>query len=574
MANSELVLDNKYRIIRILGAGGFGQVFLASDELVKNRQVAIKVLKEEKNVEQKNILYEMQHLAQVNHPFAVTFYHHFVESGKLHLVMEYCSGGSLRDRLKNVNQLDPNLAFQIGIRIADVLAFMHEREIFHHDIKPENILFTEDGKLKIGDFGVANTLGGTILYMAPELFLQDDVSEKDPRVDIYSLGITLLELVTGKNPFRGLDETEILNSKVRGDFISSELPRWVQEILLKATNPIPELRFQTANDFREAIQSRSTPFVLDKNRIKAHELVLNAERLMRLKKWKKAFSFIQKALDESPDLVSAHIVAGRYHLRLLHLKEAKIHLEQSLKNNLRADIQKELGWINLEYGNYAKAISLLNDHLQRYPTDLEAHNLLVHCFYLTDRYELGMEFAGYALGKNGVFDNNYLLCQIMSNHNLNNISNTIRPNSDNPFVIYNYNVITEPHKSWNIDDPKSLKSKMLFQDYKFGNTNNTKSVNTVVIENSLEESKYFTERLITIGRSDTNSIYIKDNSVSRRHCVIINFRRDVWVYDLGSTVGTFVDGVRVETKKFLYGVHEIKIGSTILRFSSEAGLLL
>ena len=258
------ILDGKYKVVQELGEGGFGRVLLAEDIVIPDRFVAIKVLKDQDSERQKILLDEMTFLANLQNPSIVTFHHHFQNNGRLHLVMEYCAGGNLRKKIHRGNSLDPNLVFQWGIHLADVFDFVHDKNIVHHDIKPDNLLFSREGHLKVGDFGVANRNIGTLPYMAPELFTENNVSIRDRRIDIYALGITLLELILGRNPLFDLAPNELLLAKLRGDFIPSDLPRWVQEILLKATHATPELRFQSMTEFREALTSKTVPLVIDR----------------------------------------------------------------------------------------------------------------------------------------------------------------------------------------------------------------------------------------------------------------------------------------------------------------------
>lgn len=244
-------LDGKYDLIRELGSGGFGRVWLASDRVIPDRKVAVKWIRDGlSDAAAETLLDEMTFLDRLDHPHIVKFLHHAKDGGDFYLVMEYCAGGSL-DTCANRRPLDPAQVFAWGKTLADTLAMVHGHGIVHHDIKPKNILITEDGRLKIADFGVANRNWGTRAYMAPELSLGESDSD-DQRIDIYALGVTLLELLLGRNPLDDFAGKEMLQAKIRHDFIPASLDRWVQEILLKATHPTPEARFQTMTDFAEA----------------------------------------------------------------------------------------------------------------------------------------------------------------------------------------------------------------------------------------------------------------------------------------------------------------------------------
>ena len=272
------LLDDKYLLVRKLGEGGFGHVYLAQDTVLKEHYVALKCLKIDESARERYLIREMDFLSTLADPHVVGFYHHFQTKDTLFLVMEYCSGGSLRELLAAEGEVAPQKAADWVIQLCGTLQKVHAHGIVHHDLKPENILFNAEGTLKIADFGVANTRGGTLSYMCPELFLPtENVSRTDGRVDIYSLGVTLLELVTGQNPFFHLSEGDLLNAKVRLDFETAKLPEWLKEIVLKALHPKPELRFQTMQELKEAIESRHVPYIFSRKRIQAHKAALKAE---------------------------------------------------------------------------------------------------------------------------------------------------------------------------------------------------------------------------------------------------------------------------------------------------------
>jgi len=214
-------LDNKYLVTHRLGGGGFGEVFLANDDAIPDRQVAIKVLSQPREGDHSELMWEMQTLARFNHPHVVAFYHHFNDQNCLFLVMEFCPGGSLYDRLIVEGPLPEEQIFAWGLELCETLAFVHEKEIVHHDIKPLNILFDGNGTIKLGDFGVANRDTGTRMYMPPEMLLGERVSRIDPRVDVYALGLTLLESITGCHPFEDLNQDEAISDPHCARFHSS-----------------------------------------------------------------------------------------------------------------------------------------------------------------------------------------------------------------------------------------------------------------------------------------------------------------------------------------------------------------
>jgi serine/threonine protein kinase len=570
-------LDSKYVVTRRLGEGGFGEVFLADDEAIPDRQVAIKVLLQSPQGDHSNLQWEMQTLAQFNHPNVVAFYHHFNDADRLCLVMEFCPAGSLDDRLVTDGNCGVEQTVEWGVRLCDTLAFVHGKGIVHHDIKPQNILFAEDGTIKLGDFGVANRNTGTRLYMAPEMLLGERVSRTDPRLDVYALGLTLLESMTGDHPFEDLHADEAVQARIAHDFVPADLPRWVQEVLLKATHPMPELRFQTAQDFGDAIRSRHVPHVFDRNRIKADALAKKAEAAITRRKWHRAESLATFALEKSPECVAALLAAGRCQLRLRHLDRANGYFAQAVLVSPRTQVQKELGWLNLEQGRVATSISMLTDHLQRNASDYEAYNLLLRCFYLTDRFEAGESLAQTMMDEkapNDCFKNNWFVCSLLNGNDASGALESLSlRDAANPFIAYNSTIVTERPRAWGVDKP-SLKSKLLFQEYRFGKLGRARKRNVIAVDTPDGVRRDSELPIVTIGSLKTNDIVLGDAGVSRRHCVVVNYPQDVWLYDLGSTVGTFVDGQRLTGRMFLQGVHEVMVGGVQIRVAAHRDLLI
>ena len=565
--------DNKYRFIKDLGSGGFGKVFLAKEERSENL-VAIKQLNNEDKAKQDDIIYEMQMVSKFNHPHIVLYKHHFVQEDLLYIVMEYCALGSLRDMMRK-EKIVSTFIWKWMSKLTETLQLVHEKEIVHHDIKPDNILFTKDHIIKITDFGVANRVAGTRSYMSPEALLWETDTVKDARVDIYALGVTLLELLTKQNPFFGKSVEEILDLHDQKDFGITDLPNWQQEIILKAIAQIPEQRFQSIKDFHEAIEAQSVPINFDKEVIQAGNLAQKVAKLLQRKKWQKAFSILKYAEEKLKPNVNILLQRGKYHLKAQQIELAKKYYEKALKWNPRLDIQKELGSINLELKNFPIAISLLSDHLHRNPSDYEAYNLLIQCYYETNRYEPAMDLARILFDvepNNHCFANNYYICSAMHNIGETVLPDTVLNNdqSNNYFLEYNYTVILESDSTHNYKQKPTLKSKLLFMDYRFNIYKpSTLYGNKGSIDNFKDAET--TKPIIKFGREnyDMNDVKVSGGrDVSRRHCVIINYKDDVWLYDLSST-GTYVNGNRVINKTPLIGRNTIRINETEYELTND-----
>jgi serine/threonine protein kinase len=570
------VYDNKYTFIKDLGRGGFGKVFLAKEK-VSNRLVAIKQLLNKNKSEQEDIIHEIETISKFDNPNIVTYYHHFWEDEVLYLVMEYCPGGSLRDKLA-ANSITTSQTIEWIQTLASCLRIIHKKGIIHHDIKPDNIVFSQNGTIKIADFGVANKNIGTRAYMSPEAFSWDVDSTNDPRIDIYALGVTLMELLSKQNPFFGLSREEIIEKHQSADFPIQQLPNWQQEIILKAINKTPELRFQFMIELEEALKAKSVPIIFNKDNLKAAELIALADKALKTNKWRNALKFLELAHKQYDNNVAVLLALGKYNLRIQKIDAAKSFYERALKLNPRLDVQKDLGWINLEAKKYPIAIGLLSDHLHRNPADYEAYNLLIRCYYETDRYETAMELSKMIMEANPslpCFANNYFIAFVLNSNGKSIPPKSKSEQKDNPFIEYNLSVITEKELSHNFKKTPLLKSKLLFMDFQF----NTLKENTITIletNNKIETQNSFNNPIIKFGREEYNQNDIQvsgSNAISRRHCVIINSKDNVWLYDLEST-GTEINDEIVTNKIPIIGYNKLKIKDIYFTLTTDKSKLL
>ncbi len=244
-------------IIECLGRGGMGVVYKARQKSL-NRFVALKLLAPERADDPQfaaRFEKEAQALAALNHPHIVAVHDFGQAGGFFYLLMEFVDGVNLRQAMK-AGRFTPEQALAVVPPVCEALQYAHEHGIVHRDIKPENLLLDKDGRVKIADFGIAKMLhtegadvglaesqpAGTPQYMAPE---QKEHRRTDHRADIYSLGVVLYELLTGELP---ADKLQPPSRKVQIDVR-------LDEIVLRALEVKPELRFQTAADFRTQVET-------------------------------------------------------------------------------------------------------------------------------------------------------------------------------------------------------------------------------------------------------------------------------------------------------------------------------
>lgn len=255
------MLQNRYEIIERIGSGGMADVYKAKDKRL-NRFVAIKVLKHEFSSDDdfvRKFRAEAQSAAGLSHPNIVGVYDVGDENGIYFIIMELIEGITLKNYIEMKGKLSIREALNISVQIASGLSAAHEKRIIHRDIKPQNIIISRDGKVKISDFGIAKmadsktvttTAAGTVHYISPE---QARGGYSDERSDIYSLGITMYEMVTGRVPFDGETNVAIALLHIQGEMtppseINPEVPKSLEKIILKCTQKKPERRYSSAKE--------------------------------------------------------------------------------------------------------------------------------------------------------------------------------------------------------------------------------------------------------------------------------------------------------------------------------------
>lgn len=261
MLANGVFLSDRYEILEKVGSGGMADVYKAKCHKL-NRFVAIKVLKQEfssdKNFVSKFSV-EAQSAAGLAHPNIVNIYDVGEDNGRYYIVMELVEGITLKNYIEKKGRLEVKEAVSIAIQILQGIQAAHNHHIIHRDIKPQNIIISKEGKVKVTDFGIARvstnqTISsnaiGSVHYISPE---QARGGYSDERSDIYSLGISLYEMITGTLPFQGDTAVAVALQHIQGEIPSPKdmvpnLPISIEKIIYKCTQKKPERRYLKASD--------------------------------------------------------------------------------------------------------------------------------------------------------------------------------------------------------------------------------------------------------------------------------------------------------------------------------------
>ena len=306
MLSAGIFLQDRYEILERIGSGGMSDVYRARCHKL-NRLVAIKVLKEEFSQDAsfvEKFKMEAQAAARLSHPNIVNVYD-VVDEGDLHyIVMELVEGITLKSYIAKKGMLGTREAIGIALQMAQGIEAAHENGIVHRDIKPQNIIISMDGKVKVTDFGIARaassqtmsaTAVGSVHYISPE---QARGGYCDTRSDIYSFGVTLYEMMTGKVPFEGDNTVTVALAHLeepmeRPSAVNPSVPVSLEKIILKCTQKKPEYRYgsmgEVIEDLRRALIEPDADFVEEAPRADstARTVTISEEELNKIRQGSK-----------------------------------------------------------------------------------------------------------------------------------------------------------------------------------------------------------------------------------------------------------------------------------------------
>ena len=263
------VLDNRYELVEFIGKGGMALVYRAIDKRT-GHNVAVKILRPEYNQDAEfcsRFEREAMAASKMSHHNIVNLLDVGQDDNMRYLVMEYVRGQTLKEVIAQKGSLKPTVAAQIGIRILSALQHAHKNGIIHRDIKPQNILVDSGGLIKVGDFGIARVVGsntistddivmGSVHYFSPEQAKGEPVTEAS---DLYSVGVVLYEMLTGKPPFDGDTPVAIAMQHIGSKAqpireINPSVPPVMERIVEKAMEKRPERRYQSALEMAQDLQ--------------------------------------------------------------------------------------------------------------------------------------------------------------------------------------------------------------------------------------------------------------------------------------------------------------------------------
>ena len=343
------IIDN-YKIVSLLGKGGMASVYLAENSQKKPQKVAIKVLDIDLKENTENVLRfkkEAFICSKLSHPNIIKVYSYGIFENKYYIIMEFIEGKDLSSYIRNNKNISMKDIINIAYQISSALGYAHKNKVIHRDIKPQNIILDKSGKIKITDFGIAKIniplaftlegekVMGTTYYMSPEQIKGEPV---DLKTDIYSMGILLYEMVTGKNPYEADTPLAIINghlykTPIPLKNIRNDVPDYLISIINKCIAKNKNDRFNSADEIMRALKSKK----IEQTKVKSKSSLF----------WEET----QKAIE----IKNEEIFIGRGELNNIILKDPHVSRKHSKITILGVNyIIEDLGSTNGTYVNGEK----------------------------------------------------------------------------------------------------------------------------------------------------------------------------------------------------------------------------
>ena len=385
------IIGNRYEILEEVGLGGMATVYKAKDHVL-NRLVAVKVLKDEFTTDTefiKRFNTEAQSAASLSHPNIVSIYDvgHEDENNLYYIVMELVKGKTLKEIINDEGVLTWKWAVNIAMQIASALELAHKNGIVHRDIKPHNIIITEDGIAKVTDFGIAKAVSnstitafgttiGSVHYFSPE---QAKGGFTDAKSDLYSLGVVMYEMLTGKVPCDADTQVSVALKHMQEEpkeptELNSEIPTAVNQIVVKAMQKEPSARYQNAtemlHDLSKALKDPDGDFVIIENKDGGYTRVMQAISDEQVKAGKKEeVKTKTNFFTEHPKVKIAIIILSLVLLFVVVFLITKIAIDGGIKS--KVDMPNLVGKTQTEAEQIADDLGLKLEVLNVASSDVE-----------------------------------------------------------------------------------------------------------------------------------------------------------------------------------------------------------
>lgn len=268
------LLNNRYQLLQPIGSGGMAVVYKAIDQMLE-RSVAVKILREDYSSDEEfreRFKQEAKAAANLSHPNIVTVYDFGLDNDRVFIVIEFIDGTDLKSLIQKTGRFSVEDAVGLMAQACAGVGYAHRAGLIHCDIKPHNMLVSNDNRLKVTDFGIARALAtihpdekSDVVWGSPHYFSPEQAggSAPSPASDVYSLGVILYEMLTGKLPFEARDSTELaklhrVEIPVPPRRINPDIPEALEDITIKVLSKEPSARYRTADQLGRVLLSFST----------------------------------------------------------------------------------------------------------------------------------------------------------------------------------------------------------------------------------------------------------------------------------------------------------------------------